>query len=63
MRIRPNQDVPNQVLGNRPSSKYGERIEKKIEPKNFSSDDIYWLGNSWIYYKKVIHGKCLFPTL
>jgi hypothetical protein len=61
VRIRPNQETPNQI--SQASSKYCDRINYKFEHKHIFSDDRNWLVNSWIDFNKVIFGKCNFPTL
>jgi hypothetical protein len=63
VRIRPNQEIPNQILDSQPSSKYCDRIINQIDHKNIFQDDNCWLGNSWVYYNKVIYGKCKAPSL
>jgi hypothetical protein len=63
VRIRPNQEMPNQILDNKTSSKYCDKVENQIEHKNILADDGNWLGNSFLYYNKVIHKKNEFPTL
>jgi hypothetical protein len=63
VRIRPNQEMPNQILDNHASSKYCEKINDQIEHKNSLADDDQWLGYSWFYYSNIIYGEFNFPTL
>ena len=63
MRIRANQEMPNQILDSQASSKFFDNINNQIEYKNFNSGDVNWLGYSWVDYSKVIYGKCKLPTL
>ena len=55
--------MPNQILANQPSSRFGDTIKNQIEHKNFNAGDADWLAYSWVYYNKVIYGKFKFPTL
>ena len=63
MRIRPNQEIPNQILDSQPPSKYCDKIKNQILHKYIYADDNKWLGFSWINYNKVIFGKFILPTL
>ena len=63
MRIRPNQEMPNQILDSQASSKYCDKLINQIEHKNIFANDNCWLGNSWIHYNHVIYGKYYYPNL
>ncbi len=63
MRSRPNQEMANQILDSQASSKYCDKMNKKIEGKIIFANDFNWMGNSWEDYNKVIYGKCKDPTL
>ena len=47
VRIRLNQEMPNQILDIQSSSKYCDKINNQIEHKNIFADDGNWLGNAW----------------
>ena len=44
MRIRPNQEIPNQILDTQASSKYCDKLINQIEHKNIFADDANWLS-------------------
>ncbi len=55
MRIRPNQEMPNQIFDSQTSSKYCERINNQTENININKKyEANWFGYLWVLYDCVI---------